>query len=243
MSVKNNQFLKNNPLDIINALRELQKKNTPLSISWSGKQFISKVLEVTNNSLIIDFSSHAGHNDAIQHVHSVQVIAENNGAKIEFILTKLQVVSYLNLPAFSASLPGSLRFIERREYFRIEVPLQANFHGIIKFDEDTQLTFHIRDISLGGIGVLLDGGLSENLQEGQCFEQVELDFESFGKLYLDMQLVTISERKIINRKNETVAVPRLGFRFMNVQPSQERKLQLIIFALERTAREKSKRVR
>ncbi|RPH29225.1 flagellar brake protein [Buttiauxella warmboldiae] len=243
MSINNDQFLKDNPLEIINVLRELQKRDAPISISWPGKQCISKILKVTDGSLIIDFSSHAADNEALQHASKIKISAENHGAKIEFSLPQLQVTHYLNLPAFSSSLPSSLRFIQRREYFRIEAPLQATFHGSTKFDDGIPFIFPLRDISLGGVGALLDKELPTALQEGQCFEQVELDFASFGKLCLNMQLVTISERKIINRKNETVAVPRLGFRFLGVTPSQERQLQLIIFALERTAREKYNRVR
>lgn len=51
-----------------------------------------------------------------------------------------------------------------------------------------------------------------------------------GILHVDAQLLAISERKVIDGKNETITTPRLSFRFLNVSPAVERELQRIIFA-------------
>ena len=61
--------------------------------------------------------------------------------------------------------------------------------------------------------------------------------------YFDAQLISISERKVIDGKNETITTPRLSFRFLNVSPTVERQLQRIIFSLEREARKKADKVR
>ncbi|HCH8247846.1 TPA: flagellar brake protein, partial [Salmonella enterica] len=55
--------------------------------------------------------------------------------------------------------------------------------------------------------------------------------------------IAISERKVIDGKNETITTPRLSFRFLNVSPAVERELQRIIFSLEREARERANKVR
>lgn len=59
-----------------------------------------------------------------------------------------------------------------------------------------------------------------------------------GCFHFDAQLISISERKVIDGKNETITTPRLSFRFLNVSPTVERQLQRIIFSLEREARKK-----
>ncbi|MDI5534763.1 flagellar brake protein YcgR, partial [Salmonella enterica subsp. enterica serovar Montevideo] len=61
--------------------------------------------------------------------------------------------------------------------------------------------------------------------------------------HVDAQLIAISERKVIDGKNETITTPRLSFRFLNVSPAVERELQRIIFSLERDARERANKVR
>lgn len=75
------------------------------------------------------------------------------------------------------------------------------------------------------------------------FAQIEVNMGQWGIFHFDAQLLTISERKLIDGKNETISTPRLSFRFLNVSPTVERQLQRIIFSLEREAREKADKVR
>ena len=93
------------------------------------------------------------------------------------------------------------------------------------------------------MGALLEGTAPEGLVEGMRFSQVELNMEQWGVYHVDAQLISITERKVIDGKNETITTPRLSFRFLNVGPAVERNLQRIIFSLEREAREKSNKVR
>jgi len=65
----------------------------------------------------------------------------------------------------------------------------------------------------------------------------------WGQFYFDAQLISISERKVVDGKNDTVTTPRLSFRFLNTNPAVERELQRIIFSLEREARERANKVR
>lgn len=73
--------------------------------------------------------------------------------------------------------------------------------------------------------------------------QVEIDMQEWGIFKFDTQLLALSERKIIDNKNETVTMPRLSFRFLNLGPAQERDLQKVIYELERAARQKADRVK
>jgi c-di-GMP-binding flagellar brake protein YcgR len=92
------------------------------------------------------------------------------------------------------------------------------------------------------MGALMDAPPPENLIEGMRIPQVELDMEEWGHFTFDAQLIAISERRVVDGKNETVSTPRLSFRFLNVNPSAERTLQRIIFSLERAARERANKV-
>ena len=162
---------------------------------------------------------------------------------MEFILPKMQAVNYLNLPAFHVPLPPALWFVQRREYFRIGAPLHPPYHCTAKMPDNSILRFRLFDLSLGGMGALLEEAKPEGLVEGMRFSQVEINMEQWGMYHVDAQLISISERKVIDGKNETITTPRLSFRFLNVSPAVERNLQRIIFSLEREAREKSNKVR
>jgi c-di-GMP-binding flagellar brake protein YcgR len=243
LSNYNEQFLKQSPLAVLGVLRDLHKNQVPVRLSWSSGQFISKILEVTATGLIVDFGSQTQENQSAQKATNIQFTAETEGAKVEFMMPKIQPVDYLNLPAFHAPLPPTLWFIQRREYFRISAPLQPYYHCNTALPDGTPFQFRLCDLSLGGMGALVDGPLPEGLKAGMRFSQVEMDLSQWGKFHFDMQLITLSERKVIDGKNQTISTPRLSFRFLNVNPAVERELQRIIFSLERSAREKAGRVK
>ena len=243
LSNYNEQFLKQSPLAVLGVLRDLHKNQVPVRLSWPSGQFISKILEVSAAGLIVDFGSQAYENQAVQKAKNIQFTAETEGAKVEFVLPELRAVDYLNLPAFHASIPPSLWFVQRREYFRITAPLQPYYHCNTTLPDGSPFQFRLCDLSLGGMGALVDGPLPEGLNAGMRFSQVELDLAQWGKFHFDMQLITLSERRVVDSKNQTVSTPRLSFRFLNVNPVAERELQRIIFSLERSAREKADRVK
>lgn len=107
MSNYNEQFLKQNPLAVLGVLRDLKSQQVPLRISWSGGQFISKVLAVSPDELVMDFGSQEYENQAVQRASQISIIAETQGAKVEFTLPQLKKGEYQQLPAFISSLPPS----------------------------------------------------------------------------------------------------------------------------------------
>lgn len=243
MSNYSEQFLKQNPLAVLGVLRDLQKNQVPVCITWGGGQFISKILEVNPEELVMDFGSQEYENTAVQRAAKVTITAETQGAKVEFTLPGLSAGDFQALPAFITPLPDSLWFIQRREYFRISAPLHPAYFCKALMPDKREIRFRLFDLSLGGMGALLEGELSADLQPGMRFSQVELDMASWGQFYFDAQLIAIGERKVVDGKNDTIVTPRLSFRFLNVSPGVERELQRIIFALEREARERASRVR
>ncbi len=243
MSNYNEQFLKQSPLAVLGVLRDLHKNQVPVRLTWGSGQFISNILAVSSTELVMDFGSQPQENLAVQKASSIQFTAETQGAKVEFTLPKLQAVNYLNLPAFSSPLPATLWFVQRREYFRINAPLHPFYFCHTKLPDGTAFDFRLCDLSLGGMGALVDGPLPDGLSAGMRFSQVEIDLAEWGKFYFDMQLVMLSERVVVDSKNQTISTPRLSLRFLNVNPAVERALQKIIFSLERSARQKADRVK
>ncbi len=242
MSHYSEQFLKQNPLAVLGVLRDLQKGDVPLRISWADSQFISKILDASPDALIIDLGSQEQENRAVLRAEHISVMAETQGAKVEFVLPRLAPSVYQGLPAFTSSLPLNLWFVQRREYFRISAPLHPAYFCKAKMPDKKEIRFRLFDLSLGGMGALMDTPKPDGLVEGMRFTQIELDMGGFGRFWFDAQLIAISERKVVDGKNETITTPRLSFRFLNVGPAAERELQRIIFSLERDARDRASKV-
>jgi len=236
------QFLKQNPLAVLGVLRDLQKGGVPLRVSWASSQFISKILDASPERLVIDLGSQASENRAALRGENISVLAETHGAKVEFVLPRLEQGEYQGLPAFITALPTNLWFVQRREYFRISAPLHPAYFCKAKMPDKKEFRFRLFDLSLGGMGALMDAAKPDGLVEGMRFSQIELDMGGWGRFFFDAQLIAISERKVVDGKNETKTTPRLSFRFLNVGPAAERELQRIIFSLEREARERANKV-
>ena len=243
MSHYHEQFLKQNPLAVLGVLRDLHKAAIPLRLSWNGGQLISKILAITPDKLVLDFGSQAEDNIAVLKAQHITITAETQGAKVEFTVEQLQQSEYLQLPAFITVPPPTLWFVQRRRYFRISAPLHPPYFCQTKLADNSTLRFRLYDLSLGGMGALLETAKPAELQEGMRFAQIEVNMGQCGVFHFDAQLISISERKVIDGKNETITTPRLSFRFLNVSPTVERQLQRIIFSLEREAREKADKVR
>ena len=242
MSHYSEQFLKQNPLAVLGVLRDLQKGEVPLRISWSNNQFISKILDASQERLVIDLGSQEYENRAALKAENIAVMAETQGAKVEFVLSRLELSEYQGLPAFMTPLPTNLWFVQRREYFRISAPLHPAYFCKAKMPDKKEIRFRLFDLSLGGMGALMDTPKPDGLVEGMRFTQIELDMGGWGRFYFAAQLIAISERTVVDSKNETITTPRLSFRFLNVGPGAERELQRIIYSLEREARERANKV-
>ena len=243
MSHYHEQFLKQNPLAVLGVLRDLHKTAVPLRISWSGGQLISKILTISPDKLVLDYGSQYEDNIAVLEARQITITAETQGAKVEFALEQLQQSEYLQLPAFITAPPPALWFVQRRRYFRISAPCHPPYYCQTRLPDNRTLRFRLYDLSLGGMGALLETAKPTGLREGMHFAQIEVDMGQWGVFHFDAQLLTISEHKIIDGKNETISTPRLSFRFLNVSPTVERQLQQIIFSLMREAREKADKVR
>ncbi len=235
------QYLKRGTLAVLNVMKDLLRYQTPLMVSFARGQFISRLLAADEDQVIFDLGSNALDNDLALQGGELNIAAETQGAKVEFGLTGLQRVEFEGLPAFSAPLPELVWQIQRREFFRVNAPMEPVFYCHSEWPDGSKVRFRLQDLSLGGAGVLLDGALPEGLNRGDTFKKLRVELGEYGHFEVTAQLLHIGERSTITSKNETRTTPRLSFRFTTIEPVQERQLQQVIFALERLARDKANR--
>jgi c-di-GMP-binding flagellar brake protein YcgR len=200
------QFLKQNPLAVLGVLRDLHKAAIPLRLSWNGGQLISKLLAITPDKLVLDFGSQAEDNIAVLKAQHITITAETQGAKVEFTVEQLQQSEYLQLPAFITVPPPTLWFVQRRRYFRISAPLHPPYFCQTKLADNSTLRFRLYDLSLGGMGALLKQQSLPNYKKAYASLRLKSTWGN-GVFHFDAQLISISERKVIDGKNETITTP------------------------------------
>jgi c-di-GMP-binding flagellar brake protein YcgR len=235
------QYLKRGTLAVLGVMKDLLRFQTPLMVNFSRGQFISRLLSADEDQVIFDLGSNALDNDLALQGGEVNIAAETHGAKVEFGLNDLQRIEFEGLPAFAASLPELVWQIQRREFFRVNAPIDPVFYCHSQWPDGRTARFRLQDLSLGGVGVLVDEALPEGLNRGDNFKKLRVDLAEYGHFEVTAQLLHIGERSTVTSKNETRITPRLSFRFTVIEPIQERQLQQVIFALERLARDKANR--
>lgn len=235
------QYLKRGTLAVLNVMKDLLRYQTLLMVNFSRGQFISRLLAADQDRVIFDLGSNALDNDLALQGGEVNIAAETHGAKVEFGLQGLTRIDYDGLPAFAAALPDLVWQIQRREFFRVNAPLEPVFYCHSQWPDGSTARFRLQDLSLGGVGVLLDEALPEGLNRGDTFKKLRVELGEYGQFEVTAQLLHIGERSTVTSKNETRITPRLSFRFTAIEPVQERQLQQVIFALERLARDKANR--
>lgn len=235
------QYLKQNALAALSILRDIQERESAILISHERGQFISRILFVDLEQVILDFGSDPYENKLAQEMSVFRVSADVKGAKAECTLMSPQTIQYDGLSAFSAPLPDRVELIQRRAYFRVCTPTTAPFQCQLNCKDGSSVTLHLHDLSLGGMGMLSNGKLPESLQAGDILENIHLDMGAFGSMTVDVQLLHIGIHTWINNKNETVKSPRLNLQFIALTPGQERQLQQVIYTLEHEEKEKNQR--
>ncbi|WP_380180867.1 flagellar brake protein [Kalamiella sp. sgz302252] len=236
------QYLKRGPLAVLAVLKNLLKNQTPVMVSHARGQFITRLLYADKERLVVDYGSNDYENQLALEMKELHFTAETHGAKVEFALEGLESDDHEGLPAFGAALPDLLWMIQRREFFRVAMPLDPIFYCYVKWpDGSGEGRLRLQDVSLGGIGVLGDSPVPETLQGGEMFKKMRLELGEYGQFEVDASLINVGQRSVVGNKNETVVTPRLSFRFASLNFSQERLLQNMIFSLERLAREKATR--
>jgi c-di-GMP-binding flagellar brake protein YcgR len=228
-------FVKTNKLAICAILRDLKKNDTAVMVIHARGQFISRILDVVpeTNQFIFDFGSVEHENTLALAANQLTIIAEPTGAKIEFTFNQLKSIKYLSLPAFSAAIPEQLYFIQRREYFRVNIPQWPPYYCSGKFSDGSKFSYMLGDISLGGMGLYAVKGSEFPLQECGILQDVSVDLGGFGVFKLDLQFIRAIDKQVVNNKGETLTVQRLSFKFPRLSPMQEKGLQRAIFELEK----------
>ena len=70
--------------------------------------------------------------------------------------------------------------IQRREFFRVNAPLEPVFYCHSQWPDGSTARFRLQDLSLGGVGVLLDEALPEGLNRGDTFKSCALSWANMA---------------------------------------------------------------
>ena len=135
-------------------------------------------------------------------------------------------------PAFSAKLPESVMRLQRREYFRLSLPvtrpLKCSLTFTPKEGKPTKMECLVADVSGGGLGLV---GLPADLpiELGLVLTDVKMDLPEVGMISGRLQVCSVIQST--NRLG--IATKRAGCEFVNLPGPMMTLLQRYIIKIER----------
>lgn len=228
------QYRVESPLEIEYVLRGMMDRKVLVSGGHKGSgSFLTIVLGIDSRerAFYLECPLDNAADAAIQSEEGLPFIARYEGIEVRFTARQGKRVQYDGSAAYRLEFPSDFLRIQRREYYRIDVPRLTPSTCRIPVSEQLVIDCVMVDISVGGLG--LEYASEEALVSlGQTIHGCRLQIPEVGEFLLSFKI-----------KNQTQHVKRSGERFWQIGceyvdlPSAiERELQRYIFKLERERR-------
>jgi len=223
---ENEEFLVHSQSSIASILRNLMRDRSTISafLPNSDDVVATSVLHVDldKKMVILDATKETRLNNQFSNSSNVLFDLKQNSVILQFSAKQTQPARFNGESAVYIELPERLLRLQRREFFRVASISDTNVSCVIKDAQGTH-KLEVEDLSLGGIGVLLDDELLE-VKQFRVFHDCEIRIPGFASLEMDLQIRNCFEKTLGSGRK----VRRLGLSYVNLSADQENLLQKYI---------------
>lgn len=199
MSDSDDPFLVTSPLGITSILRTIVKQKILVHMHFGHRDqaIITTVLDVDTEQerLVVDAASDNIFNQRLVHADKIHFDAQVNKVRVQFHTGQAHPLTFDQRQAFWLPYPETLRRMQRRDNFRIDIPVSTPLLCRIPRKDDVVVTLPVKDISAGGIA-LLDHNeeITENVSAllGNC----ELELDDIGTVVTTLQIRRIGHQML-----------------------------------------------
>lgn len=221
-------------LEISSILQGLLSQRVLVRLDIPGKavSIISTLLEVDAKAgtLLLDNASEDQINNQLLRATAVRLQGTLDRVMIEFS-GPLRPAMHEGKPALSMAWPTQLRRIQRREFFRVDIPASNPAHCLIEHESlpSGKARFRIADISAGGLQLVDHDDLLTDAAMGTIFEECTLELPDAGELDVALRVLRSTHLTQDNGKPQH----QLACRYFNLPDNRQITIQQYIGALER----------
>jgi c-di-GMP-binding flagellar brake protein YcgR len=240
-SVDADKYKVHSRLEICSVLGALQKAGSLVTCYFGeGSDFIlTSILRVDaeQEAVILDYGADGASNLRALRTKGFTFVAAHERIKIQFSAESLHKARFDQRDAFSIALPDTLLRLQRREYFRILVPLSQPLKcAIPPQDEsvDAPKEAAVADISCGGVA-LVGFSAEAKVEDGMCFRGCQIHLADEGAVTADLLIKSTFEVVLKNGHKQLHA----GCQFVNMPERVRANIQRYINAMERERRKRA----
>lgn len=224
-------------LAITSLLRSLKERKALVGMHLRGSTLtvITAILQVdeTRGLFIIDAARDAQFNKRATDAEDIRFESALDGIGLKFSGAYASPSHHEGKPALCLALPKSLQRIQRRESYRVEVPVsQPARCTLTPTDQNgsvaTAITLDLKDISLGGVS-LIDNLKQLQADQGSLYPNCQIVLPEAGTITATLRVVRILKSTLENGKT----VRHLGCAFVGLPNPMSTIVQRYVGLLER----------
>lgn len=227
------QYMLHGRTEILQVLKSLIDQVSQVTVFFGENNLLlTSVIQADENGLILDYGASAEMNRKAQEAEKLFCVTNLNKVKVQFILRGVAKIEYQERPAFRAQLPESLLRLQRREYYRLTMPVTRPLKCQIPLpqaDGSTQpVEVDVVDISSGGLAMIAppDGIV---LEEGLEIADCRIDLPEVGTITATLRVCTLFEITL----RSGARLKRSGCEFINIPGPMQTLIQRYIIKTER----------
>ena len=221
------------PVNALVLLRRAASEQAPLTIFVAGgsSAYSSALLELVPDEqyLVVDeLVPRAGHS-LMRRGLELKVRARVEGADLRFKTEVLEIGGSSELPFYKLAFPREVEYTQRRQQYRVSVPLNATVDVTLVMEDGRALIGEVRDMSSGGIGARIKSGApNAAIDQGKTVRCLIVT-PSNQSISTDVELIHVDS-------NAIGRVPRVRARFVGLTPAGNRKVTQLCAEIERLQR-------
>jgi len=214
-------------------LCDISEAGSSAALYFDGaKDFImTSLLDVGDKGLWAEQGADMPKNRHIAESKKITLVSSHNQVKVQFSVNAIRAVAHQGYPAFYLPLPASLCRVQRREHYRLMLPLSERLCCVIPINQpqvESQLEAPVMDISGGGVRLFC---AEDNIEfvPGQTYAGCQINLPKVGKINVT---ITVKNLVLISPKPGQT-IKRVGCEFKNLDNAASVLLQRYVTKMQR----------
>jgi len=210
---------------IARLLDKMSRHYSPLTVKIPGYKigYTSCVVGVDKPYVMLDQLMPTSGHDKLMAERKMHVTGKLDGVDIAFTTTLVRAEEQKNILTYYLKLPDKLQYQQRRQAYRVRIPMSKQLRVLIDNNDDTIITGELHNLSHGGVGKIIPDGQSK-IHKGNQHECV-IELPCGECLYCTVEMRFI--KTIASRKRQLI-----GAHFINLSKIQKRMIARCISELE-----------
>lgn len=172
--------------EIQSILRGIVKSSSLAALYYDDENdfILTKLLGIDEQNVWLDIGFREADNRRILPSHKIICVSSYLQVKVQFVAHQIENALFKNKEAFCLPVPNSLLYLQRRDYFRLIVPVKKPLICVIPAKSNVPILKSsptIMDISVGGVALECQENDTE-FQPGKVYSVCHIQLPNIGML-------------------------------------------------------------